>query len=95
MEHAKKDPAILSVKAFSLAAGIFWALTLFVMTLVLALLNIEWGRSLLNGLVGIYPYYNISVGGAFAGLIDGFLDGFIGCAIFAWLYNYLVGKMCK
>ena len=43
----------------------------------------------------IYRGYNISVGGAFIGLLWGFFDGLILGALYAWLYNFLVGNLKK
>ena len=40
----------------------------------------------------IYRGYNISPVGGLFGLLWGFVDGLVGGAIFAWLYNLLVGR---
>lgn len=75
----------LSVKAFALAAGLFWGLTLFVSTLVAVYSG--YLSDQLNWLVGVYPWYEITTNGAIIGLAEGFIDGFFGGLIFAWLYN--------
>lgn len=70
-----------------MAGGILWGVSLFLWTLAAAS-SLGWGKELLNLLVGVYPYYTISVSGAFIGLVVGFIDCAIGCALFAWLYNF-------
>jgi hypothetical protein len=41
----------------------------------------------------IYRGYSLSPSGSFVGLIWALLDGFIGGAIFAWLYNLIIGRI--
>lgn len=78
----------LSVKAVALAGGIMWGAVLFVWTLILALTSLTWGAPMLDMLVGFYPYYDLTVTGAFVGLVAGFVDAFICGAVFALLYNF-------
>lgn len=77
----------LSPKAFGLACGILWGLTVFLCTFW-----VIWkgGGNTLGLLDRFYLGYSISYTGAFIGLIWGFIDGFIGGWIFAWLYNRLL-----
>ncbi len=77
----------LDKKAFGLACGILWGLSVFLMTLW-----VLWrgGGSTLVLLQQFYFGYNISYTGAVIGLIWGFIDGFIGGWVFAWLYNKLI-----
>lgn len=82
----------LSVKALGLAGGTMWGVSLFLWTLLLSLTTVTWGTELLSLLGGLYPYYGISVTGAFAGLVVGFIDGFLCGAILAWLYNVMPKK---
>lgn len=82
----------LSVKALGLAGGIMWGVSLFLWTLLLSLTTVTWGTDMLSLMVGFYPYYSISVAGAFAGLVLGFIDGFLCGAILAWLYNVMPKK---
>lgn len=79
----------LSVKGLALSLGILWGVCLFFWTLLVALLGLEWGSNMLQLFVGFYPWYDITVGGAFIGLVAGFIDGAIGGALLAWLYNKL------
>lgn len=72
-------------KAFGLACGILWGIIVFIMTLIAS--YTAYGSGFLVILESVYPYYLISIPGAFIGLIYGFIDGFIGGAVFAWLYN--------
>ncbi len=77
----------ISVKGLALSMGILWGACLFLWTLLVALLGLEWGSSILQLLVGFYPWFDITVGGAFVGLVAGFIDGALGGALLAWLYN--------
>lgn len=83
--------AALNPMAAGLSVGILWALALFVMTLVAS--GNGYGAHLLEMLVGVYPYYELSTTGAFWGLLWGFLDGMIGTYIVVWLYNMFVQKL--
>ncbi|PJC37188.1 hypothetical protein CO046_01815 [Candidatus Peregrinibacteria bacterium CG_4_9_14_0_2_um_filter_53_11] len=77
----------LSVKGLGLASGVLWGVGLFLWTLVVSLASLDWGRSSLQLVADIYPYFDISVGGAFLGLVFGFIDGWICGSLLAWLYN--------
>lgn len=81
----------LSVKGLGLAGGILWGVSLFLWTLIASSV-LAWGKPVLDLLVSVYPYYTVSVTGAFVGLVMGFIDGFVGCALFAWLYNLCTAK---
>lgn len=76
----------LSIKAAALACGIMWGVCIFLWTLLNAL-GMEWGSDILYLLIGIYPFYDITIPGSFVGLIAGFIDGALGAAILVWLYN--------
>ena len=83
----------LNVKAFALTAGILWGI---------GLLGITWWMIVLDGatreptLIGrVYRGYTISPGGSLIGLLWALPDGFIGGAIFAWVYNLLVGGRAR
>ncbi len=80
-------------KAAGLTCGILWGLGLFAMTLLAVYTN--YAEHLLTLLVGVYPWYEISVAGAFIGLGEGFIDGFLGAAIFVWIYNAFSCCCCK
>ncbi len=79
----------LNVKAFALTCGLVWGIGLFILT---------WWIISLDGSTGEVPFishvyrgYVITPLGSVIGLIWGFADALIGGAIFAWLYNLLVG----
>ncbi|HXV78864.1 MAG TPA: bacteriophage holin [Candidatus Binatia bacterium] len=79
----------LNMKAFALTCALIWGIGLFVLT---------WWIIAFDGSTGEVPFfsqvyrgYNISPLGSVIGLIWGFVDALIGGAIFAWLYNLLVG----
>lgn len=77
----------LSPKAVGLSMGILGGLSLFIMTLLA--LYTGYLTHISELLIGVYPYYEISLQGAVAGLIWGFIDGLIGGLLFAWLYNLI------
>jgi hypothetical protein len=75
----------INVKAFAVAAGVWWGLGLFALT---------WWMILFQGATGdptvlgrVYRGYSLSPIGSVIGLAWGFVDGLIGGAILAWLYN--------
>jgi hypothetical protein len=75
----------INVKAFALAAGLWWGVGLFALT---------WWMILFQGATGdptvigrVYRGYSLSPIGSLIGLGWGFVDGLIGGAIVAWLYN--------
>lgn len=79
-----------NVNAMSLAIGIFWGLSMLIVTVA----NLIWpsyGRAFLELAASLYPGYRSgpSVGQVITGTLYGFVDGVIGGYIFAWLYNWL------
>jgi len=77
----------LNVKALALACGIFWGLSMFLITWWIIYFEGSTGNPTIIG--AVYRGYRISAAGSIYGLVWGFLDGLIGGAIFAWLYNLL------
>ncbi len=77
----------LSIKGLALAFGMSWGACLFLWTLLNAVTDIQWGVDALDLMAGMYPYFEVTVPGAFVGLVAGFVDGLIGGALIAWLYN--------
>lgn len=76
----------LDVKAFALAGGILWAVSMFAIT---------WMNILGYGLAptiikSYYVGYSTSPIGSVIGAVYGFFDAGIGCCIFALIYNKLV-----
>ena len=82
----------LNVPAFALTAGLFWAGTLFFVQTLNALLP-PYGGPFLVWIASLYPYYRPEESYAYVllGMLYGFLDGLIGGAVFAWVYNRLIG----
>ncbi|MCK9554877.1 hypothetical protein M0R36_03545 [bacterium] len=81
----------LSVKAFALAGGILWALSMFLLTWWFIMTCGDTGDPTIVGRC-YYIGYSISPLGSLIGAVYGFFDAAIGCAVFALLYNALVGK---
>lgn len=81
----------LDIKSFALAAGLFWGVGLLLITWWLIMLEGTGGDA---GLVGrLYPGYAITPSGSIVGLLWALVDGLISGAIFAWLYNYIAGRL--
>jgi hypothetical protein len=79
-----------NVKAFALTCGIFWAVSLFLITWWMILFHgVSDARTFISW---FYIGYSISPLGSVIGLVWAFFDGLIAGAIFAWLYNLLAGR---
>ena len=81
---------MLNAKALGLAGGVLWGLSMFVMTFV-GMYFPGYAMEFYGFMVSVYPGYDLSVAGAFLGLVYGFLDAGIGLLVFGWLYNYFSG----
>ncbi len=64
---------------------------IFIATLILVFQG-ESGTAFLSKL---FPFYEISVAGAFIGFVEGFVDGFIGGVMLAWIYNLILKIQIK
>jgi len=80
----------LNVKAFALTCGLVWGFAIFLLT---------WWIIAFDGVTGdptfigsLYRGYTVSPAGSLIGLVWALVDGAIGGAIFAWLYNFFVGR---
>jgi len=84
----------LSLKALSLAAGILWALALF-LTGVMNLIWPAYGEAFLKMMASVYPGYHAagSIGDLFVGTLYAFFDGAIFGWVLGWLYNSLIGRV--
>ena len=80
----------LKIKACAFTCGLVWGIGLFALTWWIIAFDGATGEITFIGRV--YRGYSISPVGSIVGLAWGFADGLIGGAIFAWLYNSLVGK---
>ena len=75
----------MSIRAFALTAGIFGAVTMFVLAWWLILTgNAEGPPTIFER---IYIGYSFTPTGSVVGAVWGFVDWGIAGAIFAWLYN--------
>lgn len=79
-----------NIKAFGLTCGIFWALSVFIMTWWLIAFHAEGDLKLLTV---FYRGFEVTPIGSIIGLIWGFFDGLIGGLIFAWLYNKMASML--
>jgi len=82
----------LNVKAFALTCALIWGLGLFLITLWIILFEGQSSEGAPPFIGLIYRGYRFTIAGSFIGLAWAFVDGLIGGAIFAWLYNLLVGN---
>jgi hypothetical protein len=80
-------------KAAGLTMGLLMGLGIFAGTLLAVYTG--YAENVFTLFVGAYPWYEISVAGAFIGGVEGFLDGFIGTAIAVAIYNSFCGCCCK
>lgn len=85
-----KHHSTLHPMAMGVAFGVLWSVGI----LFLSLLATQGIADAWVNLIGnAYLGYHLSFGGVIIGMIWGFVDAFIGGYLFAWLYNYFVGKM--
>jgi hypothetical protein len=80
----------LDVKAFAVTCALVWGLGLFALTWWIIAFDGATGERTLIG--QLYRGYSISPTGSWIGLIWALADGFAGGAVFAWLYNFLLGR---
>ena len=81
MNYQRINPIALGV-----GLGVIEGLAIFAATFILFLQG-DRGSAVLSKL---FPFYTISLAGAFIGLIEGFIDGFIGGVILALVYNAIL-----
>ena len=83
----------LNIKAFALTCGLVWGFGLFCISWWIIAFE---GASTDPTFIGrIYRGYSLSATGSFIGLIWALIDGFVTGAVFAWLYNLIVGRISK
>ncbi len=78
MNYQRVNPVALGI-----GLGVIEGLAIFTATIVLFLQG-DRGSAFLSKL---FPFYSISLSGAFIGLVEGFIDGFIGGVILGFVYN--------
>ncbi|OGP15117.1 MAG: hypothetical protein A3I75_06915 [Deltaproteobacteria bacterium RIFCSPLOWO2_02_FULL_50_16] len=90
-----------NLKAFALAGGVLWGVSLFLMTLInLFTRHVEyfqlsggWGGSFLAMMASFYPGYSATPLGLITGTVYGFVDGCLTGLLFAWAYNFLSSRL--
>ena len=80
----------LNVKAFSFTCALLVGIGLFLVTWWIIIIEGSYTGPTFIG--RIYRGYSVTPVGSIVGLIWGLVDGLIGGAIFAWLYNLLLGS---
>ena len=80
--------AKLDVKAFGLALGIIWAVSVFLLGMIAMLLK-GYCLPFVTWLGSMYIGYKATLLGSIIGAIWGFVDAGIGGVLVAWLYNKL------
>jgi hypothetical protein len=97
MQHThayKAEEAMkINVKAFAVTCAIVWGSGLFLLTWWIIACDGATGEATLIG--RLYRGYSISPVGSIIGLAWATLDGLIGGALFAWIYNYIAGRLAK
>ena len=78
----------LDIRTFTLTAGLFWAVSVFLTGLMVTFFH--YGDPWFNLLASVYPWYTATLPGILIGALWGFLDGAIGGFVFSWLYNRLL-----
>jgi hypothetical protein len=77
----------LKALSFALATGIVFAVSFFLLSLVV---HLQGGGAHLNLVHRFCPGFCVSAGGCFLGLIYGFIYGFLGGGLLALVYNSMV-----
>jgi len=80
------------VRTTAITFGILWAVVFFLM----ALSNQVWpgyGVAFLDLMASVYPGYEPGgIGSVISGTLYAVVDGAVGGAVFAWLYNRILGS---
>jgi len=80
----------LDLRAFAITCSLVWGFGLFFLTWWIIMLDGPTGEVTLIG--RLYRGYSISPTGSVIGLLWALIDGFVGGAVFAWLYNWIVAR---
>ena len=84
---------ILRPEILSVTLGLFWAIFVFIITLIAIVTRQSW--TLINLFEGIYPWYRPNWLGLILGLLWGFVNGFLLGFFIGWIYNWLIRKKVK
>ncbi len=77
----------INTKAFALTCGIFWGVSVFLLTWWVMMVGSTYGDATL--IERVYIGYTFTPGGSLIGFCWGFGDGLVAGAIFAWLFNLI------
>jgi hypothetical protein len=81
----------LSVKALALSFGFIWAAAV----LLVGIAHLIWpgyGTAMLELAASVYPGYSVGgFGSVIVGTLYALVDGAVAGAVFAWLYNTILG----
>lgn len=80
----------LNVKAFTLAGGITWGMSMLFLAWIS---SFGWGIRDVGVIAGLYLGYEPTFVGGIIGALWGFADGAIGGFVFSSLYNCFTKKM--
>ena len=83
----------LDLRAFAITCSLVWGFGLFFLTWWIIMLDGPTGEVTLIG--RLYRGYSISPTGSVIGLLWALADGFVGGAVFAWLYNWIVARSVR
>jgi hypothetical protein len=83
----------LDLRAFAITCSLVWGFGLFFLTWWIIMFDGPTGEVTLIG--RLYRGYSISPTGSVIGLLWALLDGFVGGAVFAWLYNFIVARSVR
>jgi len=82
---------MLNIKAFALACGIFWAVSVVLFAFLAATTGIC--QAFVDLMANCYPGYGATLQGALIGAVWALADGLVCGAIFSWLYNLCAKKV--
>jgi hypothetical protein len=77
--------ATLGVISFGLALGLTWAIFVFILGLLAAMLG--WGVVIAVALSSLYVGYGPTFVGSIAGAVWAFVNGLVAGVLIAWFYN--------
>ena len=84
-----------SPKALALTAALLWGIYGMFLTGVANLLIPSYGEHFLLTMSSVYPGYHATrtLGDVLVGTGYGLVDGAVAGLLFAWLYNFIAGKL--
>ena len=77
----------MNIRAFSLTCGVFWGISVFLLTWWVIITGKTLGEPTL--IERVYLGFEFTPGGSLIGLGWGLVDGLVAGVLFAWLYNLI------